>query len=406
MILIVAGRPEQARPTRRMIYNARDMRKTAGPSRCALGFWALAVLTACGQAGSPPLEMPQPVLRQLTRTVDPAPTMPLSPLSPTEAATARPALIDVGDERPPDTPSSTPDPFSGLTLFDLVSRQYGGSALQVYDELPTPPGASFSRYLFSYSSDELSIYGFVNLPDGTGPFPVIIALHGYVDPDEYQTLDYTTRYADALAEAGYLVLHPNLRGYPPSDWGPNPFRVGMAIDVLNLIAIVEQQAGRPGPLAGADGDRIGLWGHSMGGGIALRVLTVSRSVDAAVLYGSMSADEARNWNSIFEWSEGARGGWEVSVPLDELVRISPKYFLHWIDAPLSIHHGEADQLVPPAWSTELCEMLSALQKEHECFTYPGQPHTFFGDQDRLLMTRSAAFYDRYLQAPLAGSVRP
>ena len=43
------------------------------------------------------------------------------------------------------------------------------------------------------------IYGFMNVPNADGPHPVIIALHGYIDPAIYQTLDYTTRYADALA---------------------------------------------------------------------------------------------------------------------------------------------------------------------------------------------------------------
>jgi dienelactone hydrolase len=31
-----------------------------------------------------------------------------------------------------------------------------------------------------------------------------------IDPAIYNTLDYTTLYADALASAGYIVLHPNL----------------------------------------------------------------------------------------------------------------------------------------------------------------------------------------------------
>ena len=92
-------------------------------------------------------------------------------------------------------------------------------------------------------------------------------MHGYIDPAVYNTFDYTTRYADALAGAGYIVLHPNLRGYQPSDNGENLFRVGMAIDVLNLIALVQSQSGGDDPLKNANPNAIGLWGHSMGGGI-------------------------------------------------------------------------------------------------------------------------------------------
>ena len=46
----------------------------------------------------------------------------------------------------------------------------------------------------------------------------------------------------------------------------------------------------------------------MGGGIALRIMTVSDAVDAAVLYGSMSGDEYLNYERILEWSGGERGG--------------------------------------------------------------------------------------------------
>ncbi len=92
----------------------------------------------------------------------------------------------------------------------------------------------------------------MNVPQGDGPFPVVLVLHGYVDPATYNTLTYTTRYADALARAGYLVIHPNFRNWPPSDNGPEEYRVGQAVDVLNLIALVQKQGGQPGPLQHAD----------------------------------------------------------------------------------------------------------------------------------------------------------
>jgi dienelactone hydrolase len=75
----------------------------------------------------------------------------------------------------------------------------------------------FSRYYITYTSDGLTIHGFVDVPHGDGPFPVVIALHGYIPASEYETLDYSTRYADSIARKGYIVLHPNMRNFPPSD---------------------------------------------------------------------------------------------------------------------------------------------------------------------------------------------
>jgi dienelactone hydrolase len=239
----------------------------------------------------------------------------------------------------------------------------------------------------------------MNVPRGSGPFPVVIASHGYIDPGIYRTLDYTTGYADALARAGYLVLHPNLRNYPPSDEGPNVFRVGMAIDVLNLIALVQSQGGNVGALEMADPRRIGLWGHSMGGGVSTRVMAVNPNVRAVVLYGAMSGDERQNFEAILKWSNGVRGNEELSFPEDALLRISPIYHLERIESAVSIHHGRNDDLVPLAWSVDLCERLRNLAKEVECYTYDGQPHTFIDDGNDLFIQRSIEFYDRFLRGP-------
>jgi dipeptidyl aminopeptidase/acylaminoacyl peptidase len=237
------------------------------------------------------------------------------------------------------------------------------------------------------------------VPLGDGPFPVIIALHGYIEPEIYQTLDYTTHYADALASVGYLVLHPNLRGYPPSDEGDNLFRVGMATDVLNLVALVQENSGKPGLLQNAAPEYIGLWGHSMGGGVSTRVLTVSQDIDAAVLYAPMTGDEQKNFEGIYRWSNFSRGIDELAVPTEALVNISPMYFFENISAPVSIHHGLEDKLVPVQWSMQTCEQLKALNKDVECHYYEDMPHTFYGPREKEFIRYTIQFYDKHLKSP-------
>jgi len=158
-----------------------------------------------------------------------------------------------------------------------------------------------------------------------------------------------------------------------------------------------------GPLQQADSQRIGLWGHSMGGGISQRVITVSDDVDAAVLYGAMSGDEALNHQRILYFTNGANGLWDDAPPDDALQRISPINYLDRVTAAVSIHHGDQDATVPPAWSDDLCQRLQDLNKPVECYSYPGQPHTFTGDGDRLFIQRVQEFW--YLQCdldPLSG----
>lgn len=314
-------------------------------------------------------------------------TVPASTATVTQPPTLVPTLLPAL--------TATPDPYYSWSNDYLRSRAYGGGQIEFLEVLDQ--NALFTRYLIRYPSDGLSIYGFANIPNEEGRYPILIALHGYIDPAVYTTLDYTTRYADALAGAGYIVLHPNLRGYRPSDDGENLFRVGMAIDVLNLIALVQSKSGGMDPLRNADPSSIGLWGHSMGGGISTRVLTVSQAVKAAVLYAAMSGDEEKNYAAIREWSGQMRGIEELNVPVEALARISPMYFFENIGAAVSIHHGRADELVPMSWSVTTCERLTMLGKRVECFYYDNMPHTFYGQGEEQFIQNTVDFFNRELK---------
>jgi dipeptidyl aminopeptidase/acylaminoacyl peptidase len=345
------------------------------------------LLQACGMAGGIQPELPQPTVTAALPT--PAELPPPTAVPPTSTP--------LPSQTPTPTITATPDPYAGLSIDSLSQRTYGGGELVVEEVLAV--NSVFTRTLISYPSDGLKIYGFMNVPrQGSPPYPVVIALHGYIDPGIYNTLDYTTRYADAIARSGYVVIHPNLRGYPPSDNGDNLFRVGMALDVLNLIALVKTQGGQPGPLALANPGSIGLWGHSMGGGVTTRVIAVSPDVKAAVLYGAMSGDERKNYERIFTYfSNGTRGIDELTYSPEAFERISPVYYMDRIQAAVSIHHGAKDADVPLKWSVDTCEALQSLHKQVECFLYDGQSHTFRGEGDDLFTLRVVEFYDRYLK---------
>lgn len=368
----------------------------------------LTLLPAC--QSQPPATTPPATALSHAVPILPLPTVVPATSTPIPAAVPATATVastptETASPLPSDTPTPastpTPDPYVGLTIADLKAREYGGGELQSVQTIHVTD--AFTRTLVSYPSDGLSIYGFMNVPFVQGPLPVALVLHGYIPPENYGTIAYTTRYADALARAGYLVIHPNYRNHPPSDRTEafeggretHDFRVGYAVDVLNLLAIIQEQAGRPGPLQKADPQQLHLLGHSMGGGIALRVITVNPLVNAAVLYGSMSGDEYQNYERILLWSNGETGEEELATAPDDMERIAPIHYLEEIEAAVSIHHGELDDVVPPPWSTDLCQRLLALEKTVECFSYPDQYHTFQGSDDQLFMQRVVDFFDSY-----------
>jgi dipeptidyl aminopeptidase/acylaminoacyl peptidase len=269
---------------------------------------------------------------------------------------------------------ATPEPYEQYSIDSLRSRPYGDGTIAVTETLEENDG--FTRYGIHYLSDGLNIYGFANVPKGEGPFPVIVVIHGLVDSAAYETLDYTTPAADGLTKAGYIVFHPDLRGYMPSDNGDDLFRVGMAVDVLNLIALIKAKSGPPELFANALAENIGLWGHSLGGNIALRLLTVTSEVKATVLYASMSGDEIKNAELLSSISSDPLLQTELSVNAATIERISPVYYYEDITSPIQLHHGTADQTVPVAWAQETCDALTIARVQVECIYYPDEDHTF------------------------------
>ena len=294
----------------------------------------------------------------------------LSQQQTSEAATAQ--EIQQLTPVPTITPTPAPSPFS---LEALAARDYGAGEFTV--EYTWHERAEFTRYKIVYDSDDLTIHGFVNIPVGEGPFPVIIALHGYIPASEYETLDYSTRYADSIARKGYIVLHPNLRNFPPSDivGRVRDYQSGYVIDVMNLLAHVRELAGTEGIFENADLTRMGVWGHSLGGGTALRLVGILPEVQAAVVYGAVSQryTNASTGIEIFDYEN--------------------------TNAAFSVHHGVLDDVISVGWSQVLCEQLRDAGHDPECFFYEDQPHTFYsqGEGDALFIQRTIDFYDAYLK---------
>lgn len=318
----------------------------------------------------------------------PAATFPPT-WTPTATGTATPTRLPSSTPRPSPTPTPTwtPDPLAKYYIAGMVGRRYEGS--RVYKQGTFGQSETYTTYRVSYQSDGIRISGMMNVPQGPGPFPVIILCHGYIRPDQYATGDDTWRESYYLAERGYLTIAPDYRGHAGSGDGASYFHVGYAQDVLNLIASL-------GTVEGADTRRVGLWGHSMGGGVALKAGVVNRSIRAVALFGSVSADEEVNYHNSLGNGPGRQGVDLLGGPDTNLIgykRMSPIYYLDR-SPPLSIHHGTADTIVPYKWSEDLYAVAKDKRVPAELYLYPEAGHTFKDKDWELAMQRTAAFFDQ------------
>ncbi|HEY3312811.1 MAG TPA: dienelactone hydrolase family protein [Anaerolineales bacterium] len=349
-------------------------------------FLVLALLVSCAPAASLPdaTSLPSPVARHTAQpSVTPFPSPTRAPTwTPEPAATTAGLLI-------------TPSPNSQYGILALRVRQYGGGQVENLGNMGNFNG--FTRYHIRYPSDGLNIDGFANIPRGDGPFPIIIVLHGYTDPSTYETLDYTTDAADNLAGQGYIVLHPSYRNFPPSDSGDTLFRVGYAIDVLNLIAIVQQSARQPGLFEHANPSKIGLWAHSMGGDIALKVAEISPYIKAVLLYSSMSGDEKINSKFFKNYTGSPENNLELQASDQEFALISPDHYYQNITAAIQIHHGKADSVVPVSVAEETCQKMKDARLDIRCYYYDGADHTFLRRDTQEFSPRVVTFFAKYLK---------
>lgn len=294
----------------------------------------------------------------------------------------------------PVTTSPTPEPYEQYTIEHLRERTYGGGEIELVKILEE--AGTFTRYLIRYPSDGLNIYGFINVPKGAGPYPVIIAIHGYVLADSYADMSYESDAYDWLTQAGYIVVHPNLRNYVPSDSGDNLFRVGMAVDVLNLIALLKSGAAPAELVSTAAPDRIGLWGHSLGGSIALRVLTVSADVKAAVLYASIGGDEKKNTEILQTIYPDPAFQIEMNTAPEILDRISPIHYYPSITSAVQLFHGTADPVVPIGLAEENCAALTDAGVNIHCTYFTEESHTFRSRVADQFFGTLFSFYKAYL----------
>jgi dipeptidyl aminopeptidase/acylaminoacyl peptidase len=299
-----------------------------------------------------------------------------------------------------------------LSIAAMRQKSYPGSNLVIQQSIS--PGSNYQRYTASYYSDGLKIYGLLTIPDSpnrpAGGWPVIIFNHGYIPPDTYKTTERYVAYVDAFAKNGYIVFKPDYRGNGNSDGQPEGayYSPAYATDVLNAVAALKQYKD-------ANPQKIGMWGHSMGGNITLRDLVVDTTdIKAAVIWGGVVGsydDLMNNWQRKVRYQPPAR---ELALRNNYRQRLTdtygtpssnpefwnsvdPAYFLVDITTPIQLHTGGNDEEVPVDFSVKLFQKLQALGKSVEYYNYPGGDHNISSPNFSLAMRRTLNFFDKYLK---------
>lgn len=297
-------------------------------------------------------------------------------------------------------PTPTPEPERPLLRYSFDQLQPPTAATAIaLDQEPLIEEDSYSAYTYTSSPLDRTMTGVVNLPaEVTSSTSAILMLRGWVPATAYAPGTGTKNVAAAFAQAGLITIAPDFFGYGKSDPEPTDewqARFEKPLVAATLIRTLQQEGVRLPDGRMVKPARVGIWGHSNGGQIALSTLVILQEPIPTALWAPVTApfpysllyftdeepDEgqrSRKWISLFETLYDAR-------------QFSFTNYLSRLRGPLQLQQGTNDDAVLKWWSDEFIGKLQAENRRREqlAATMSAQVATTSGTNTSPIATDSA-----------------
>jgi acetyl esterase/lipase len=208
-----------------------------------------------------------------------------------------------------------------------------------------------------------------HVPDGDGPFPAAILVHGggWVAGDKQQ---YITYIFQPLSDAGFAWFSINYRLAPQFKFPAD------ADDVESAIRFVKANAAR----YKVDLRRIALIGESAGGHlvsyVGARNQADSRVAAVVSMYGVHDfVAAAVQWKPLPHELFDLFGITAVNAETAPvLIKASPVVYISKEMPPFLLMHGSKDEDVPYEQSVEMCDRMKKAGAHCDLITIEGAPH--------------------------------
>ena len=247
------------------------------------------------------------------------------------------------------------------------------------------------------SGKQRMIPAFIYRPEGDGPFPVIVRIHGGPESQSRAFFSYSSQYE--VKEMGCAVIYPNVRG--SSGYGKNFLKLDNGYlredSVKDIGALLDWIATQPD----LDASKVGVTGGSYGGYMTLAVLThYSDRVQAGVDIVGIS-----NFNTFLENTADYRRDLRRVEYGDErdpkmhahLEKISPTTNVGKIGVPLFVIQGANDPRVPASEAAQIVEAVRASGKEAWYLLAKDEGHGFRKKSNSDQMGYAVTlFWEKYL----------
>lgn len=234
--------------------------------------------------------------------------------------------------------------------------------------LVNPEQLADVKYIRYPARDGLTIPAWITIPKGKGPFPLIVQHNG--GPQVNGMVGYD-EWGQMLANAGYMVLHPDQR--ISVGWGQKHFDAGYGEHGLKMQDdkddgvkyLIEQGL--------VDPNRVAFFGWSYGGYSALVSLSRDEQLYQCAIAGAAVADPEKQYygrrntdlKALDEWSK-RRG----------MIGINPMKEVAKVNIPLLMIHGDVDRRVMYYHMKDYQKAFEAAGKTGEFVTLEGADHFY------------------------------
>jgi dipeptidyl aminopeptidase/acylaminoacyl peptidase len=298
-------------------------------------------------------------------------------------------------------------PYSHDTRINSRSRD--GNTMTIYNSGPRDPGTYYLlkdgelksvgsrqpllesenladvQYITYNARDGHQIPAYLTVPQGEGPFPLIVLPHGGPFVQEVVGWD---EWGQMLANNGYMVLQPQYRGslgygmkfYMDAfmDGGQGGYKMQDDKDD-GAQYLVERGL--------VDPNRVAMFGWSYGGYAALVAASREDQIYQCVIAGAAVSDPLMQVNYYRFLLRGTSRDEQLRMWDDS---ISPLKEAEKVNVPMLLIHGSVDQRVPPEHAKKYRKLLDEYNKNYKYLELDGADHfsstLFFNHQITLYET--------------------
>ncbi|MDG1799253.1 MAG: prolyl oligopeptidase family serine peptidase [Luminiphilus sp.] len=245
-----------------------------------------------------------------------------------------------------------------------VSKISGRKPYLEYDQLADV------NYVTYKARDGRNIGGYLTVPNGDGPFPLIVMPHG--GPYVSETTDTFDEWSQMLANNGYMVFQPQYRG--SKKYGLEFYKSAFINGSEAGHAMQDDKDDGALYLAKqglVDPDRMAMFGWSYGGYAALVAASREDQIYQCVIAGAAVTDPEMQVDYYRYRMEGAQKleqltTWDGAIsPINEVTKVN---------VPLYILHGDNDQRVPPEHYYKYVKELEKEKIPHKKALLEGADH--------------------------------